>query len=101
MRRIINHPRLKNLPIILETPELETMLETNLNMVRELQGKLSGGATKIAQAAQSSVQAAPTQQSVLPNVGTPDAAPAKKRSTAQKSSTKRSTGREHEDASFV
>jgi deoxyribonuclease-4 len=113
MKRIINHPRFKDLPIILETPELETMLETNLNMVRELQGKLPGGATKTAQAVQSSVQAAPIQQPILPHADTVNvnkahtgktnavATPATTRNTAQKSSTRRSTGREHEDASFV
>jgi deoxyribonuclease-4 len=37
MTRILNHPQLKALPFILETPELETMIETNLEMVRELQ----------------------------------------------------------------
>lgn len=37
MQRIINHPHLRHLPLILETPDLETMLETNLSTVRELQ----------------------------------------------------------------
>jgi deoxyribonuclease-4 len=37
MRRIVNYPSLKDKPFILETPELETMIETNLNTVRELQ----------------------------------------------------------------
>jgi deoxyribonuclease-4 len=36
LRYFVNHPRLKNLPMILETPELETMIETNLNAVRGL-----------------------------------------------------------------
>lgn len=36
MARIINHRRLKHLPFILETPDLDDMLETNLNTVREL-----------------------------------------------------------------
>lgn len=36
MRRILTHPRLKHLPFILETPELETMISTNLQTVREL-----------------------------------------------------------------
>ena len=35
----VNHPRIKNLPMILETPESENMVETNLNMVRELRGE--------------------------------------------------------------
>lgn len=33
---LVNHPKLKSLPFILETPELDTMLGTNLDMVREL-----------------------------------------------------------------
>lgn len=33
----VNHPRIRNLPMILETPEVETMVETNLNVVREMQ----------------------------------------------------------------
>jgi deoxyribonuclease-4 len=37
MRRILTHPRLRHLPFILETPELETMIGTNLSTVRELQ----------------------------------------------------------------
>ena len=36
MRNIVNHPQLRALPFILETPETETMLETNLRTVREL-----------------------------------------------------------------
>ena len=36
MQRIVTHPRLKHLPFILETPDLETMLETNLATVRNL-----------------------------------------------------------------
>lgn len=36
MKRIINHPRLKHLPFILETPELETMIEQNLQAARDL-----------------------------------------------------------------
>lgn len=32
----VNHSKLKELPMILETPELETMIETNLETVREL-----------------------------------------------------------------
>lgn len=35
----VNHPKLKDLPMILETPELETMIETNLQTVRELRSK--------------------------------------------------------------
>jgi deoxyribonuclease-4 len=38
MRAILTHPKLKHNPFILETPELETMIETNLETVRELQG---------------------------------------------------------------
>jgi deoxyribonuclease IV len=37
MRAILTHPQLRDKPFILETPDLETMLETNLNTVRELQ----------------------------------------------------------------
>jgi len=37
MRRILTHPKLKHLPFILETPETETMIGTNLATVRELQ----------------------------------------------------------------
>lgn len=37
MQRIVTHPRLKAKPFILETPELETMIETNLETVREIQ----------------------------------------------------------------
>lgn len=96
MRRIVNHPRLKELPMILETPDTETMLETNLNTVRGLQGKLPGGATDTTLAAPK--PHTEQSQSVLPNAV---AAPAGKRSKVAKSSTKRSTGREHEDASFV
>ena len=36
MRAIVNAPQLKNLPFILETPELETHLEENLNAARAL-----------------------------------------------------------------
>lgn len=36
MQRIVTHPKLKKLPFILETPEMETMVETNLATVREL-----------------------------------------------------------------
>jgi deoxyribonuclease-4 len=39
LRYFVNHPRLKTLPMILETPELENMIETNLNAVRELRGE--------------------------------------------------------------
>ena len=38
----VNHPQLKNLPMILETPEVETMIETNLNTVRGLRGENDG-----------------------------------------------------------
>ncbi|PQV63370.1 Endonuclease IV [Abditibacterium utsteinense] len=37
MRAIINHPKLKGLPFILETPEVETMIAKNVATVRELQ----------------------------------------------------------------
>lgn len=37
MRAILAHPRLRNLPFVLETPDSETMIETNLQTVRELQ----------------------------------------------------------------
>lgn len=36
IRYFINHPHIRDLPIIIETPEVETMVETNLNAVREL-----------------------------------------------------------------
>jgi len=36
MARIVNHPRLQGLPFILETPESETMIRTNLETVRAL-----------------------------------------------------------------
>ncbi|HVF10848.1 MAG TPA: deoxyribonuclease IV [Abditibacteriaceae bacterium] len=36
MGRIVTHARLRHLPFILETPELETMLATNLETVRNL-----------------------------------------------------------------
>lgn len=39
MRRIVTHPRLKHLPLILETPDVETMIETNLQTVRALQSE--------------------------------------------------------------
>ena len=35
----VNHPKINELPMILETPELETMIEANLEMVRELRGQ--------------------------------------------------------------
>jgi deoxyribonuclease-4 len=98
MQRIINHPRLKDLPMILETPDTETMLETNLNTVRELKSILPGGATPTLQTAQPQTQRS-QQQHVLPDIS--DASPATKRRKTTKSSTKRSTGREHEDASVV
>jgi deoxyribonuclease-4 len=37
LRYFVNHPKIKKLPMILETPEVETMIETNLNTVRALQ----------------------------------------------------------------
>ena len=36
MQRFLTHPKLRDKPFILETPELETMIETNLNTVRAL-----------------------------------------------------------------
>ncbi|MDQ3812935.1 MAG: deoxyribonuclease IV, partial [Armatimonadota bacterium] len=36
MARIVNHPRLKDLPFILETPDMETMDRINLQTVRSL-----------------------------------------------------------------
>ncbi len=36
MRAILNHPKLKNLPFILETPEVETKIADNIAAVREL-----------------------------------------------------------------
>jgi deoxyribonuclease IV len=36
MQRILTHPQLKNKAFILETPDTETMIETNLKTVREL-----------------------------------------------------------------
>ncbi|RYG75034.1 deoxyribonuclease IV [bacterium] len=38
MRAILNHPKLKHLPFILETPEVDTKIADNIVMVRELQG---------------------------------------------------------------
>jgi deoxyribonuclease-4 len=40
MRGILTDPKLKDKPFILETPDLEAMLETNLEMVRELRGSI-------------------------------------------------------------
>lgn len=37
MGRILTHPKLKDKPFILETPDVGTMVETNLETVRELQ----------------------------------------------------------------
>lgn len=42
MRRIVHHPLLKQLPFILETPELETMIGANLDAVRELRKDETG-----------------------------------------------------------
>ena len=39
MRGILCHPQLQHLPFILETPDVETMIEANLNAVRELREK--------------------------------------------------------------
>jgi deoxyribonuclease-4 len=36
LKYFVNHPKLKNLPLILETPEVENMIETNLDTVRKL-----------------------------------------------------------------
>ena len=38
MRAILNHPKLQNLPFILETPDVETQIESNIAAVRELRG---------------------------------------------------------------
>ena len=38
MRAILNHPKLKHLPFILETPDVETMIEKNVAAVRALEG---------------------------------------------------------------
>ena len=40
MQAIVTHPLLQHLPFILETPEVETMIETNLQTVRELRGEV-------------------------------------------------------------
>jgi len=42
LTHFVNHPALRNLPFILETPEVETMIETNLETVRELRGDKEG-----------------------------------------------------------
>lgn len=39
MQRILTHPQLRDLPFILETPEIETHLLQNLNTVRALRGE--------------------------------------------------------------
>ncbi len=36
LEHFVNHPALQKLPFILETPEVETMIETNLETVREM-----------------------------------------------------------------
>lgn len=38
MKRILTHPKLRELPFILETPDIETHLAMNLETVRELRG---------------------------------------------------------------
>ena len=40
MRAIVNHPQLCEKPFILETPEVETMIEENLMTVRELRDEI-------------------------------------------------------------
>jgi deoxyribonuclease-4 len=40
MKRIVNHSGLRDKPFILETPEMETKVATNLNTVRELRGDM-------------------------------------------------------------
>ena len=40
MEKIVNHPRLRDKPFILETPETETMIATNLNTVRALRATM-------------------------------------------------------------
>ena len=39
MRAILTHPQMRDKPFILETPEVETMIEENLMTVRELRGR--------------------------------------------------------------
>lgn len=39
MKALLTHPKLQKAAIILETPEVETMVETNLNTIRELRSK--------------------------------------------------------------
>jgi deoxyribonuclease-4 len=39
MRNVLTHPHLRDKPFILETPDSEAMLETNLNTVRALRGE--------------------------------------------------------------
>jgi deoxyribonuclease-4 len=41
MARILTHPKLKNMPFILETPEVETKIADNLRTVRELRSTIS------------------------------------------------------------
>lgn len=36
LKYFVNHPRIRDLPMILETPDVEAMIGTNLNTVREL-----------------------------------------------------------------
>ena len=38
MRALLTHPQLRDKPFILETPEVETMIEENLMTVRKLRG---------------------------------------------------------------
>jgi deoxyribonuclease-4 len=40
MSAILTHPQLRDLPFILETPDVETMIAANLQTVRELRGEL-------------------------------------------------------------
>lgn len=47
MRHILNDPRLKELPFILETPEIETHLAINLQTVRELQQQSKSGEERL------------------------------------------------------
>jgi deoxyribonuclease-4 len=41
LQTLLRHPKLQGKPLILETPETETMLETNLNTVRTLRGDIN------------------------------------------------------------
>jgi hypothetical protein len=124
----VTHPQLKHLPFILETPELETMIETNLKNVRALQNGLPLAIPS------SEAQASSDAQLTLDTPPEADASPPQRKTRARKGvrrsnscvvahvapdrsqqplqqpfprrnnvrrRTKRSTGREHQDALFV